>query len=78
MKERWTYCLYCKLPWFYTDYMVSETVWRVEAKLKHDAGVCHIDCLEKIIGRQLTIEDFPKHIQSNRNIHFAYEMGRRR
>lgn len=41
------------------EYFVSDALWR-EAGLT--TGYCHIRCLEKLLGRRLTLEDFPPHI----------------
>lgn len=38
--------------------MVAASVWQEEAGLDYKAGVAHVECLEKKIGRALVLDDF--------------------
>lgn len=65
-------CLRCgEKAW--SDYMVTDTVW-AEAGLKHHDGFLHVDCLERVLGRKLRIEDF-KDVPINRPLRFGYRMA---
>jgi hypothetical protein len=55
-------------------FMVKERIWVKEAKM--DKGLLCLDCLEKVIGRKLTIKDFKK-VPCNYPIMFGYKMGKR-
>lgn len=74
-------CLECKLPLYY-EYVVHKEVWET-AELDYHDGVIHLPCLEKRLGRALTLEDFIEPIgkksqgQSiNDAIRWAYQRGK--
>jgi ribulose kinase len=49
-------CAYCgERAW--DEYMVHDSVWR-EANLHHACGSVHVRCLEKLLDRRLTRQDF--------------------
>jgi|SRR6185369_3854360 len=54
------------------SYMVEDSVWKDEAKLAHRDNAC-LKCLEHILGRHLTMQDF-KDVPINNGIHFGYEL----
>jgi len=41
------------------QYMVLDSVWK-ESGLEKRGGVLHLGCLEKLIGRKLTVDDLKK------------------
>lgn len=44
------------------EYLVHDSLW---AKAGFEKGYCHIECLERRLGRRLALKDFPRHILNN-------------
>ena len=57
-------------------YMVNNSVWCTEAKLHAMRGYLHIACLEKRIGRKLTLGDFTD-TTINAALREGWRIGRR-
>ena len=53
--------------------MVKDRVWFAEARMGD--GVAHLACLEKVLGRPLTLRDFKRNLPINEPIFFAFRMG---
>ena len=61
-----SHCLFCEQvgEWRVTDpqrttgFMVWDKVWQQEARLHPKAGIAHLACLEKHLGRELVPADF--------------------
>lgn len=64
-------CLNCMLT-VHEEYMVHNEVWRQVAKPQE--GVLHLVCLEAMLGRPLTIDDFTT-VPVNNAIFFGYRVG---
>lgn len=58
------------VDWTLEQYMVKDATWPIEKR-----GYLHLKCLEVVLGRKLTIEDFPT-LPINSSILFGYRMGR--
>ena len=67
-------CSMCKKLLIHNWFMVKDKVWVKEAKM--DNRLLCLDCLEKVIGRKLTIKDFNK-ATCNYPIFFGYKIGKR-
>jgi hypothetical protein len=72
--RNWTDCIVCGGDWPQA-FMVHKSVWN-EAKLGR--GIIHIGCLETLLGRKLTAEDFDFSIPVNEVLAFGLQMGRER
>lgn len=70
--RHWTECIVCGKPWP-EPFMVLNSVWH-EAKLGR--GVIHIDCLETLLERKLTPEDFDLDLPINSVLAFGLRMAR--
>ena len=66
-------CLDCHEQWP-GDYVVSDELWSKAGMTPYGGRLCFI-CLEKRLGRALTILDFPPGIAANKPIHFAYSLA---
>ena len=55
-------------------YMVRDDVWQAAGLAPKDHAC--LPCLERRLGRPLTIDDFAP-VPINRQLRFAYDMGRR-
>jgi len=49
-------CAHCKRPLFY-EYLVKKEVWSA-AGMDYHGGVLHLECLEKLLDRELKLDDF--------------------
>jgi len=62
-------------------YMVSDALWlRVMPVRRENSlgySVLCLQCLEKLAGRRLTLNDFPRAIPANEPIHFGFEIALR-
>lgn len=65
-------CFACDEKLYY-EYLVKDAVWKDEAGLDYEAGVLHLPCLEKILGRELVLDDFREAIEGP--MHFPYANG---
>jgi len=55
-------------------YMLEKGLWAQASGTDHDRNIC-IWCIEKRIGRPLTIDDFDRHVWVNELIFFAHKMA---
>jgi hypothetical protein len=55
-REHFMICAHCKKPVFY-EYYLKCSVWK-ETGLGYHGGVLHLPCVEELIRRSLTVEDF--------------------
>jgi hypothetical protein len=70
--REWMECVLCGKKWP-ESFMVLDKVWH-EAKLGR--GVVHITCLETLLGRKLTPEDFNLDLPINSVLAFGLQMAR--
>lgn len=74
-KDKWLeidYCLECDEQFGPSQhYMVKDKVWKQVAT----SGFLHLACLEKLLGRPLTIKDF-RDLPVNDSIFFGYRLGK--
>lgn len=69
-------CTHCKKR-CNEDFLVHASVWTA-AGLDYHSGVLHLVCLEQLLGRVLTLDDFDmRPPQANRALRFGYELARR-
>ena len=70
-ERRITYCEVC-FTWKNTFYMVKKPIWE-----KHSMGhsILCLECFQEMIGRKLTIDDFPD-LPINDSLHYGYKLGR--
>lgn len=71
--EPWCRCADCDEEWP-GDYMVSSELWAEAGMSPRDGRLC-FTCLEKRLGRALTILDFSPGIPANKPIHFGYNLA---
>lgn len=77
LNDHCTRCAECKqlVPY---DYMLLPGVWH-QTGLAYHAGVLHLECVEKLIGRKLQLEDFstmtPRSAEGGHNINDAIRFG---
>lgn len=62
LQEHFLTCLHCKEPVYY-DYIVKTEIWE-EAGLAYHDGVLHLPCLEQLLNRELSLNDFNFEIRS--------------
>lgn len=58
----------------YLPYMVEDRVWR--RVMPNGAGHLHFECLEKRLGRLLTVDDFSD-VRVNDPLKFGFKLGQR-
>jgi len=68
-------CAVCGQYIFCDFYLVRNETWKAAGLGTND--YCHIDCLSKKLGRDLTMADFDPSVPLNRLLVFGYLMGRR-
>jgi hypothetical protein len=56
LEEHHNRCAHCGDDIYY-QYVLKNNVWE-QTGLGYHAGVLHLPCVEKLIGRQLTLDDF--------------------
>ena len=72
-RRRW--CVDCHEEWP-PDYMVRDRLW-FEARMTPRGGCLCFTCLEKRLGRELVILDFPPGNIANKSVYFGYRLAER-
>lgn len=67
-------CKHCNQP-IGENYRVHDEVWAQTGLKKYD-GVLHLRCLERLIGRPLSLRDFTHH-RVNAAVKFGFELRER-
>ena len=71
--EDWSYCVDCAK--FRGFYMVHDDIW--QEIMPTDEGFLCLPCLQKRLGRSLTIYDFPEDIAVNEPMWFVWRNMKR-
>lgn len=69
-RHLWGFCLDC-LSEDPAEYMVYDRLWK-EAGMTPDGGRLCPTCLEKRLGRALTLQDFPSYVPLNRALYLGH------